>query len=24
MTAYLAKCGVTSRKIETLRGLLVE
>ncbi len=24
MTAYLAKCGVTSREIETLRGLLVE
>jgi protein-tyrosine phosphatase len=24
MTAYLAKCGVTSSEIETLRGLLVE
>jgi protein-tyrosine phosphatase len=24
MTAYLAKCGITSREIETLRGLLVE
>jgi protein-tyrosine phosphatase len=24
MTAYLAKCGVTAREIETLRGLLVE
>ncbi len=24
LTAYLAKCGVTSREIETLRGLLVE
>jgi protein-tyrosine phosphatase len=24
MTSYLAKCGVTAREIETLRGLLVE
>ena len=24
MTAYLAKCGMTSREIETLRGLLLE
>ena len=24
LTAYLAKCGVTSREVETLRGLLVE
>jgi protein tyrosine/serine phosphatase len=24
MTAYLAKCGMTLREIETLRGLLVE
>ena len=24
LTAYLAKCGVTAREIETLRGLLVE
>jgi protein-tyrosine phosphatase len=24
MTAYLAKCGVTAREVETLRGLLVE
>jgi protein-tyrosine phosphatase len=24
MTAYLAKCGITTREVETLRGLLVE
>jgi protein-tyrosine phosphatase len=24
LTAYLAKCGVTAREVETLRGLLVE
>jgi protein tyrosine/serine phosphatase len=24
MTTYLAKCGITAREVETLRGLLVE
>jgi hypothetical protein len=24
LTAYLAKCGMTAREIDTLRGLLVE